>query len=195
MTRSRQRKKARQRAEAAAAKEAAAIASQSGQGELTVLSNPNEARGDLQLINRSIREQWPITPDVKAKVVKGLSGLVTKGAGADDVGKNAQAIRAASVLVQADRSNIARERGTPSRIPPATSPVTITNNVAVKAEATASSATVQDVLELMQQDSSYLDYLRDRAALKDGSPGIVATLAPAIWPTPMEAVTVEDGAH
>lgn len=111
-------------------------------------------KGNLRLLARAIRERWPISEDVRARVVNQMSKVV------DGSPEERNVIAAARVLVQADACNL-REQALDQ-------PQTVLHH--------HSGAVGVGIVELRQEvlhDPNYLEFLRHRAAAENGDAGVV----------------------
>src|SRR5208282_5236015 len=66
-----------------------------------VLCDPHHVRGDLDLVLQAIRRGWPISPELRRAIVDALGSLAL-----DDDLRAAERVKAAGILVQADRVSI-----------------------------------------------------------------------------------------
>jgi len=79
-----------------------------GSGDLGTpgqLLDPHHRRGDLDLILRAVRAHWPISAELRTRIVEALGSLAL------DVGaRPAERVKASATLVTADRLNAERDR-------------------------------------------------------------------------------------
>lgn len=118
-----------------------------GDGELKA------GKYNMRLVNRAIRNGWNVPQEVKARVVKQMSKIVSQSE------EERNKIAAAKVLVSADSVDVAREK---MEQPQAGTTV----NVAV-------GVSVSGVRQQLLNDPEYLDYLRSRPVACDSDAGAI----------------------
>lgn len=154
---------------------------QRGAGKTIMLADAKETKQDAKLIERAVRERWPIGPRKRFALVQRLAGIVEKSTievpvGGGEFGPqmlelegpaDANAIAAGRVLVAMAAQNQADEHLQIKQAKP--EPATnVQVNVGVQ---NTTQISVAAVTQAMLDDPEYLEFERARAMAADGYPG------------------------
>lgn len=109
-----------------------------------LFSNPKHTQTDLKMIERAIRNRWPISDELKAMIADRVTGIVETSESTRDV------INAARVAIQADALNAKREA------------MELDAEKGPEIHLHAHTGT-QAAREVIEGDPEYLEYLRTKA--------------------------------
>lgn len=144
-------------------------------GQTTLLEETNLTKQDAKLIERAVRERWPIGRRIKQTVIHRLRDIVEKrevtvmgkeGPFEVEAPADSNSVAAARVLVAMVGQNQADEERVEKRGQPKDQ---INVNVGVQTNINVAPLITRELLN----DPDYLDYERQRASQADIDPGIV----------------------
>jgi hypothetical protein len=114
-----------------------------------LFTNPKHFQTDMKMIERAIKNRWPISDELKAKIAERVSGIVEHSDSTRDV------INAARVAIQADGLNAKREA----------MELDAERGPEIHLHAHTGTEAARQVIE---SEPDYLEYLRNKA-LESGS--------------------------
>ena len=109
-----------------------------------LFSNPKHLQTDLKMIERAVKNRWPISDELKALIAERVTGIVETSESTRDV------INAARVAIQADGLNAKREAMELDAV----------KGPEIHLHAHTGTQAARDVIE---GDPEYLEYLRTKA--------------------------------